>query len=146
MEESNIYLSLDVPPIPPIAPPIISSYDYPICPDFTFISDTSTRQIIESAYKVVARTNSWQIIRNFHSRSFLFSGDHQIVELMTKINDEYNGHSGTSLSCTMRNINYIAKNGFNSYREYFIDNNRVQQRRQQNLPQVQYNNPIHLPQ
>jgi hypothetical protein len=32
------------------------------------------------------------------------------------------GHSGASFGCTMRNLHYIAQNGFEAYKELYLEN------------------------
>jgi hypothetical protein len=47
----------------------------------------------------------------------MFSTESTINELMNQINTDYElGHSGCSMGCTMRTMDLIAKNGFDSFR------------------------------
>ena len=121
----NNYATIDMANnLPP--PPINRSVDIPIQPDFGFISSSLDKRMIETAYKVIAREEGWDIIRNFTGSSFMFANDDRIVDLMTKVNNEYGGgHSGASIGYTMRNIQYIANHGFESYRRNYLENQRV---------------------
>lgn len=113
---------VDLPETPPQSPPPINiPMDYPIRPNFDFITDRHTRQMIESAYNAIARAEGWNLIRNFSGESFQFTQDPQLHNLMTRVHDEYDGgHSGSSMGLTMRHMQYIAKHGFESYRLEFI--------------------------
>jgi hypothetical protein len=118
----NIYnTDADIPPPPP-APtrdPIILP-DYPIQPNFGFITDTHTRKMIESAYTAICGAEGWYILRNFNEESFMFTTDQRIIDLMTKVDHIYSlyggGHSGATMGITMRHMEYIAKNGFIRYK------------------------------
>ena len=111
-----------VPPLPPIIRNPIILPDYPIRPDFGFLTDSFTRDMVESAYTAISQAEGWHLLTNFSEESFMFTSDPRIVDLMTKVNHEYGGgHSGSSIGCTMRHMEYIAKNGFNRYREYIME-------------------------
>jgi len=121
--DSTIVNMLPSPP-PPSRDPIILP-DYPIRPDFEFLTDSSTREMIESAYKAIARVEGWHLLHHFRDDSFMFTNDPHMNDLMTHVNNEYSGgHSGSSMGCTMRHMEYIAKNGFNRYREYMTGSRR----------------------
>jgi hypothetical protein len=107
------------PPLPP--PPIIAPVDRPIQPDFSF-HDTNTSNMIYTAYICVNKVELWDALANFNELSFMFCEDPVIRELMIKINNSYNGHSGASLAWTMRQLEHIAKYGYTKYRDLFNRN------------------------
>ena len=110
-----------IPSPPPGENPIILP-DYPICPDFEFLTSKSTREMVKSAYKVIANAEGWRLLSNFRGESFMFTSDSRLNDIMDKVNIEYGGgHSGSSIGITMRHMEYIAKNGFNCYREHMIE-------------------------
>jgi hypothetical protein len=56
-------------------------------------------------------------------RGFMFSyGDDRIVTLVGE--NMETGHSGASMGWTMRNIEFIAKNGLPAHRTMFLNNRR----------------------
>ena len=108
----------ELPPIPPINDDliIITRYDHPIRPDFSFIQSISERNMIQTAYEQITSLEQWKLLENFNEESFMSSQNDDIKKIMGKVNDSYNGHSAASLGITMRHIEYIAKNGFDMYR------------------------------
>jgi hypothetical protein len=92
---------------------------YPLSPDFSFL-DGSTSQAVESAYKTVFQKEAFKILKEFDGESFMFSNDPKILAIMTDVNDAYPGHSGASLAFAMRHIEFIAKNGFDNYRNHIL--------------------------
>lgn len=116
-ETSNTYevTSVDNFLLPP-PPPQNLTVKYPSSPDFSFMRTDSF--YFKSAYAVVCQRESWNLLSNFKEQSFMFSKDPKINELMIAINDAYDGgHSGASLAITMRQLEYIAKNGFSAFKD-----------------------------
>lgn len=104
----------DLPPPPPL--------DFPASPDFSFMKSPDSALI--SAYSVVQNNEAWKLLSNFKGESFMFTKQPKIVSLMNKINDAYGGgHSGASIGCLMRQLEYIAKNGFSEYKQEYIRQN-----------------------
>ena len=101
-----------------------------LCPPnetFDFIEDEFNRRMIQSAYNTITRLNQWKIVHDYvvdeqlgfmHSRS-----DPEIVALMTRIDDDYRGHSGFSLAFTMRKIHFIAIYGLAEFKRLTCDQN-----------------------
>ena len=96
----------------PTPPP--RTINYPSSPDWSFAGNDE--MCLSSAYNVIQQSESWTLLINFKEESFMFSKDPAIINLMTKVDNAYNNnHSGASMGCTMRVMEYIAKNGFNAY-------------------------------
>jgi hypothetical protein len=92
-------------------------------PDWSWLNPLSDREMISSAFKAVNDCEGWEILRNFDGESIIYSRNANIQRLCNKANDYYNGgHSGASMGVTMRNIEYIAKNGFQNFRNTWIMN------------------------
>jgi hypothetical protein len=103
----------DLPP-----PPL----DFPASPDFSFMKSSNPEMI--SGYSVVHNNEAWNLLSNFKGECFQFTDDPKISTLMDKINDAYEGgHSGGSIGCLMRKLEYIAKNGFSKYKQEYIRQN-----------------------
>lgn len=108
-------------PFATLPPPPLMRYvdiDIPASPDFSFLDNDN--EIIESAYKIIQANEAWELLRNFSETSFMFSRNHNIINLMYKINDAYPGHSGGSLGGVMRDMQFISKNGFSKYKSRFL--------------------------
>jgi hypothetical protein len=96
----------------PTPPP--RTITYPTNPDWSFAGQDT--YMLSSAYKIIQGNEAWNLLRNFQGESFMFSRNPRIKNLMDDINDAYGGgHSGSSIGTTMRNMEYIAKNGFDEY-------------------------------
>uniref|UniRef100_A0A6C0HUU4 Uncharacterized protein n=1 Tax=viral metagenome TaxID=1070528 RepID=A0A6C0HUU4_9ZZZZ len=97
---------------------------YPISPNFDFITNLHERHMLSSAYKTITRLQKWDYLCEYiisEKTGYMFSTESTINELMNQINTDYElGHSGCSMGCTMRTMDLIAKNGFDSFRESVI--------------------------
>ena len=102
----------------PLPPPVAM----PAAPDFSYITDTTSRNCIASGYKGVQRTEGWNAIRNFTGESFMFTSDPEITRVMNAVNDEYGGgHSGSSIGWTMRQLERISRVGTNVFKNEWLD-------------------------
>jgi hypothetical protein len=97
-----------------------ASEKYPISPNFDFITNLHERHMLSSAYNTITRLQKWDYLRDYiisEKTGYMFSTESTINELMNQINTDYElGHSGCSMGCTMRTMDLIAKNGFDSFR------------------------------
>jgi hypothetical protein len=101
----------------PLPPPVAM----PAAPDFSYITDTISRNCIASGYKGVQRTEGWNAIRNFTGESFMFTRDPVITRIMNAVNDEYGGgHSGSSMGWTMRQLERISRVGTTVFKNEWI--------------------------
>ena len=97
------------------------SIDLPSKPDFSFISSDSSRRMIESGYGAIMRCEGWNILYDFSGESFMLSSDPQVCQLMNTVSEGYEGcHSGASMGYTMRQLEFIAKNGFAIFKEQWL--------------------------
>lgn len=88
--------------------------------NYDFVSSYS-QLYYKSAHKAITNCEMWNWLRNFQvdeDRGFMFTkgvhGLERISEEMAK--DPINqGHSGASYGCTMRSMDYIAKNGYDAF-------------------------------
>lgn len=96
-------------------------------PDFSFIKDDMTRNCIEDGYKTIMRLNVWDIlIRKSvnENTGFMFNKDPVYDHIMNEINNDCrSGHSGFTMAFTMRNLDFIAKNGLDKWKENYLNNN-----------------------
>ena len=85
------------------------------------------REMIQSGFAAVESVEGgWEFLRTFTppaDKGFMFTlptGKHK--EIDEAISNRYGGHSGASYACTMRVLEFIAKNGWDAYaRKMLLD-------------------------
>ena len=84
---------------------------------FNFINDESTRELLQSAHKAITNCEMWDWIRNNKISSFMYDNNKEMKIIRTQMEkDPVNmNHSGSSYGWVMREIEYIAKYGYNNY-------------------------------
>lgn len=78
--------------------------------------DQWTADMLNDAYQAVNVTQSWDNMKNFTGESFMFSSEPWISNVMTAMHLR-DQHSGASFGWTMRQIEFIAKEGWEAYVE-----------------------------
>jgi hypothetical protein len=78
------------------------------------------KQMIQSAFEAVENVEGgWEFLRTYTppaDQGFMFSlPTGKRLEIDEAISNRYPGHSGASYGCTMRTIEFIAKQGWNAY-------------------------------
>ena len=68
--------------------------------------------MLKDAHRACTRAGAWDWLTTFDEESFMFS-NHPLISTITE-KMEYKGHSGASFGMTMRVMEYIAKNGWDS--------------------------------
>jgi hypothetical protein len=105
--------------------------------DLSYFNDDHSADMVRDGMRAILRAgespevkskeiNVWKYLSEYSppsSRGFQFSGgDDNIVSL---VQDQMEtGHSGASMGWTMRNIEFIAKNGLPAHREMFLNRNK----------------------
>jgi hypothetical protein len=105
--------------------------------DLSYLNDKWSEDMIRDGMRAILRAgqlpqvkskeiNVWKYLSEYSppdGRGFQFSaGDDDIVSLVQYQMEV--GHSGCSMGWTMRNIEFIAKNGLPAHRELFLANHR----------------------
>jgi hypothetical protein len=88
-------------------------------------ADNWSRPYFKSAHQAITRCELWNFLRNFEpeeEKGFMFTRNvpelDRLSEEMQK--DPVNGgHSGASYGCTMRNMEFIAKHGYQAFKESY---------------------------
>jgi len=78
--------------------------------------DEGELEMLEDAYQAVSKSNRWAFLKREDvpgKNGFMFSNLPELKDIDTYM--EYSGHSGSSYGWTMRNMEYIAKNGWDAY-------------------------------
>ena len=125
----------------------VSVRDIRTCNDdvnFDFMdNDARTQKMTECAYATMTRLRKWEYLRNYivdENKGFMWTEEPTIIELMREIDHDYSrctkgilnipeglpeeyydgGHNGSSMLCTLRNMDFIAKHGIIAFREYWL--------------------------
>jgi hypothetical protein len=88
---------------------------------FCFI-DEYLRPYLENAHWAITQCELWDWLRRYSppdGKGFMFSTTPELERINKKMfeQDIAGGHSGSSYGCTMRAMEYIAKNGYEKYNE-----------------------------
>ena len=84
--------------------------------DFSFISDEYEKKILTNMYRAVEADRVWDYIKNGPSGgSFMFSEEasERLSGVSKAVEDD--GHSGASFACSLREIQFIARHGWDAY-------------------------------
>ena len=78
---------------------------------FEYINDVHSREMLVNAWQAINLTELWDFVKQ-DIDSFMFSHDPRVTRIYNKMEElGYNGHSGASFGCTMRNMQYLAEYG-----------------------------------
>lgn len=89
--------------------------------EFEF-ADNWSRPYFQSAHQAISRCELWNWLRNYEpeeDKGFVFTiGVPELDKLSEEMNKDpvNDGHSGASYGCTMRNMEYIAKHGYEAFK------------------------------
>lgn len=87
-----------------------------------YIKNLNTRDMCTNAWKAITFTNNWDFVAQ-DIDSFMWSDDPRIDIITEKMIElGYNGHSGSSFGCTMRNMQYLVQNGEDKFKKLFDEN------------------------
>lgn len=96
--------------------------------DLSFMKDSWSADMIRDGMRAVIMSEEglpshqkdvWKYLHDYsppEGKGFMFCDDTVVSRIGTKMEV---GHSGTSFGWTMRNLEFIAKNGLDAYREKF---------------------------
>ena len=90
---------------------------------FSFITDNMFRQAIQNAYNYIDSNNLWDFFKTYdpdHDKGFLFSSHPTLEQISTALHND--GHSGASFAITMRNMQLIANNDWDTYVQIYLNN------------------------
>ena len=90
---------------------------------FAFIPDHQTHEFLLSAHQSISICELWDWLRSYEPiHGFLFDNSsecQQIREQMQKYDINHN-HSGSSYAYILREMQYIAKNGYQQYAQEYV--------------------------
>ena len=80
--------------------------------EFNTIADEHSRFMLKNAHQAITLTEYWGYMKTFSDQSFMFSDSPAVSTIMSKMSAlGYDGHSGGSFGWTMRQMEFLAKNG-----------------------------------
>ncbi len=87
--------------------------------DFSFIDCKLTRYTFKATYDAISSIDgAWDFLKSFEPSAhngFMFSSHPFLMKIENKSDELGAGHSGASWAITMRNMEYIAKHGWDNY-------------------------------
>lgn len=82
---------------------------------FLYINSEHTRDMLQNAWTAITQLELWNYMK-LDTESYMFSCDPEIKLISKKMVDlGYDGHSGCSFGWTLRQMQYIARNGEEDY-------------------------------
>jgi hypothetical protein len=85
------------------------------------ISDENNRFMLQNAHQAITLAEAWHFMRTFSDQSFMFSNSPIVSDIMKKMSQlGYDGHSGGSFAWTMRQMEFLAKNGKEAFLQQFV--------------------------
>ena len=82
-----------------------------------FITNANDKDMIQNAMVTINQLELWDWLKNFDEESFMYSNSPNIQVIYQKMAENgYDRHSGSSFGVTMRNMQYIAKHGFENWK------------------------------
>jgi hypothetical protein len=83
--------------------------------DFSFISDSSQRIMLEDMYAAVEKADAWEDLRADPGPGGFMYGAHDLVTRIDRKLIDRIGHSGATFGITLRSIQYIAIHGWEAF-------------------------------
>lgn len=85
--------------------------------EFKYVSSSNTREMLQNAYQAINQSETWSFVGK-DIVSFMVSNSPEIKHITKKMEQlGYYGHSGSSFGWTMRQMQFIAKNGEEEYKK-----------------------------
>ena len=92
---------------------------------FAFVTNHPTYEFLLSAHQSISICELWDWLRTYEPiRGFMFdnSAESQQIHEQMKKYDTNNNHSGSSYAYILREMQYIAKNGYQQYAQEYVKN------------------------
>jgi hypothetical protein len=103
--------------LPPRPPPTICEEQF-VPGEFKYINCSHSREMLQNAYNAISQTENWSFVKK-NINNFMCS-DAPEVWIITKKMVElgYDSHSGFSFGWTMRQMQFVAKNGEKEFKNF----------------------------
>jgi len=107
----------------------LSTFDESMYPDdanFEFIECEHTQKMVSTAYVTIGKLKYWQYLHDLcivPGAGFMTTYSEELNQIMFHIEEDCHVyHSGCTWALTMRNMQYIAKYGFDTFRIMYTNN------------------------
>lgn len=89
---------------------------------FDYIKNNSEKRMLQTAYQAINILELWNYMKEDPGQNgFVFSGDVRVRKIFNKIEElGYQGHSGSSFGCVLRDMQIIAQKGEKEYRKIYL--------------------------
>ena len=87
--------------------------------EFNTIPDENNRVMLKNAHQAITSTEYWDYMRTFNEQSFMFSDNPAVSKISKKMSELGYSHSGGSFGWTMRQMEFLAKNGKQAFLQQF---------------------------
>lgn len=89
---------------------------------FDFVRCQNEIELLRSAHIAITNCELWDWLRSYETISFMFDSSKEIKRINTEMHKDpvNSNHSGSSYGFTMRQMQYLAKNGYNEYKTRYI--------------------------
>jgi hypothetical protein len=100
----------------------ITYYGLNIANKFAFIEDKYSREYLQSAHQAITSCELWDWLRDYNTNAFMWDRSPEVMRIREKMcKDPINGyHSGASYGWTMRQMESVAKIGYDAYKEDYM--------------------------
>ncbi len=118
---------------------------------FEFIVNENEKEMYTNAWNAITTCNMWNWLRTYEPEYGFMSATHENIDIISNemLKESIaRAHSGASYALTMREMQYIAKNGYIAFREekinYYKEKMQREQKEQkeQKKQKKQKNNPL----
>jgi len=95
--------------------------------------------MVQAGIDAVTGAEMWDWMKIYEpeeDKGFMFSDHPNLDKINSRMHKLYNGHSGSSYGWTMRQLEYIAKNGFDAYVDMMNGGPIIAPRRTTPVPEV----------
>ena len=116
MNPEDLYSKTKYPPLPPSSLEDKVTINKFIPGEFNYIKNNNYKIMLLTAWKAITELELWDFLK-LNIESFVFSTDPRIIFIYDYIQTlGYDGHSGASFGNIMREMQFIAKNGEEEFR------------------------------
>lgn len=92
--------------------------------DFSFIKCQQTRYLLDNAWQAINLTESWDFMAE-DIDNYMFSRNSKVMQISRKMEEIGQPlHSGASFGFVMRQMQYIAQNGLDTFKDMYMKNNK----------------------
>lgn len=90
--------------------------------NFEYIKNSHIRSMMQNGWQSVNRLELWDFMAKDYEKfgGYMYSNDKRVERIGMKMEELGAAHSGASFGCTMRNLQYLAQNGEDSFREEIV--------------------------